>query len=95
MNTPVITPDQIEVVDVYYRFLDDLEDRTVWGSIVVFNSKEETEVFDAGIESNDPEWVGLDEKTFFFVHAYLGETVEELYKGNGEFILIRKEDANV
>lgn len=90
----MITAEQIEVAEVYYRFVDDPEDTTRWGWIVAFNSQEESAVFDAGIESNDPEWVGLDEKSFFFLHKYLGDTLEELYEdSNGQdFILIREED---
>lgn len=87
----MITPDDITVVDVRYRFLDEPVE-TISSHIAIYKTIEECEALDAGLESNDPEWVQFDEYVFFYIHEYLGETLEDLYKNGGhDFVLVREE----
>ena len=91
----MITQDSIKTADVRYRFLDDPNDEVLYGTIVIFQTKEEAEVFDAGLQNNDPEWVAFDEQVFYFIHEYLGDSLESYQDENStssDFVLVKGED---
>jgi hypothetical protein len=94
----MITPDDIEVVEAYMRFLDDPIDKSpVAVNIGIINTKEEDEALADGLESDDPLWYGFDSYVFAYVHKHLGETIEQYYHEEttpNDFILIREEDTN-
>jgi hypothetical protein len=92
----MITPDDIEVVGAYMRFLDDPIDKSpVAVNIGIINTKEEDEALADGLESDDPLWYGFDSYVFAYVHKHLGETIEQYYNEEttpNDFILIREEE---
>jgi hypothetical protein len=92
----MITPDDIEVVGAYMRFLDDPIDKSpVAVNIGIINTKEEDEALADGLESDDPLWYGFDSYVFAYVHKHLGETIEQYYSEEttpNDFILIREEE---
>ena len=94
----MITPDDIEVVGAYMRFLDDPIDQSpVPVNIGIINTKEEEEALDSGILSDDKDWYEFDSWVFAYVHKHLGETIDEYYSEEttpNDFILIREEDTN-
>lgn len=87
-----ITVEDVGCVNVKYRFKDSLDDEVLLGTIVIFQTLEQCEAFDEGISKNDPDWISFDEQVFFFIHAYLGETLEEFYEpeNSSDFVLVRK-----
>ena len=95
----MITPDDIEVVGAYMRFLDDPSDKNpVAIKIGIINTKEEDEALDSGLLSDDKDWYEFDSYVFAYVHKHRGETIEEYYSEEttpNDFILIREEDADV
>jgi hypothetical protein len=92
----MITPDDIEVVGAYMRFLDDPKDKSpVAVNIGIIKSKEEDEALSAGIMSDDKDWYAFDSWVFAYVHKHLGETIDEYYSEEttpNDFILIREEE---
>jgi hypothetical protein len=90
----MITPESIEVIGAYMRFLDDPTDKSpVAVKIGILNTKEEDEALSDGIVSDNPLWYGFDSDIFAYVHKHLGETVEQYYSEQttlNDFILIRE-----
>jgi hypothetical protein len=92
----MITPDDIEVVGAYMRFLDDPIDKSpVAVNIGIINTKEEDEALADGLESENSDWYDFDSYVFAYVHKHLGETIEQYYHEEttpNDFILIREEE---
>ena len=90
------TPENIEVIEVLMRFLDDPKDKSpVAVSIGIIKNKEQDEALSSGILSDNPYWYGFDSDIFAYVHTYLGETIEQYYSEEttpNDFILIRKDN---
>jgi hypothetical protein len=78
------------------RFLDDPKDKKpVAVNIGIINSKEQDEALSNGILSDNPYWYGFDSDVFAYVHAYLGESIEDYYSETttpNDFILIREDN---
>lgn len=83
--------DNIETVVVSYRFLDETDADAKWGVIGVIKSADDALELSMGLENGLLDYELFDNNIFFYVHAYNGESLEELYDESEEFILIKEE----
>lgn len=79
----MVTPNDIRVEEHEMIWLDEkYPDKTFYGHIAFIESPEQAVALDNGIKNDDPDWCDFDNTIMYYLYAYLGEQIEDLYPEN-------------
>ena len=79
----MVTPNDIRVEEHEMIWLDEeYPDKTFYGNIAFFDSPEQADAYRVGVDNENPEWCDFDNSIMYYLYAYLGEQVEDLYPEN-------------
>lgn len=76
---------------------EDNPEQTFLANIGFLDTEEQGHAMSEGLMDNDPEWVGFDEKIFYWITSFQGETISEHYPSNNprmDFCIIPEREDN-
>ena len=87
--------DTIRVETFSLRWTDEEDpEKTFLANIAFLDTEEQGHEMSEGIMDNDPEWIGFDERIFYWITAFQDEKIEDFYpteKPRMDFFVIPEE----